>query len=89
MMFYYKSESKISKVMKDTDKRRDEVQENRELVSEEARRLRVDGKVRRNNSTRRVNRLWLWLGVLALIFILLWWLYSIGTFEALSGVTNG
>lgn len=60
-----------------------------ELPSEEAQRLRADGKVRRNNGTRRVNKLWLWLGVLILIFILLWWLYSIGTFEALTGVSNG
>ena len=45
--------------------------------------------LRHNNSTRKVNRLWLWLGVLILVFILLWWLYSIGTFEALTGVANG
>ena len=59
------------------------------LPNEEAQRLRAEGKDRRNNGTRRVNKLWLWLGVLILVFILLWWLYSIGTFEALTGVTNG
>lgn len=68
---------------------RDEVRENREVINEEAQRLRADGRERKNNGTRKVNRLWLWLGVLILIFILLWWLYSIGTFEALTGVTNG
>ena len=46
-------------------------------------------KASQNNSTRKVNKLWLWLGVLILIFILLWWLYSIGTFEAITGVDNG
>ncbi len=69
-------------------KDKDEVRDIRE-VNEEAQRLRADGKERKNNGTRKVNRLWLWFGVLILIFILLWWLYSIGTFEALTGVTNG
>ena len=69
-------------------KDKDEVRDIRE-VNEEAQRLRADGKVRKNNGTRKVNRLWLWFGVLILIFILLWWLYSIGPFEALTGVTNG
>lgn len=66
-----------------------ENEQNRELVSEEARSLKANGKKRHNESTRKVNRLWLWLGVLVLIFILLYWLWSIGTFEALTGVTNG
>lgn len=68
---------------------KDTKREVHELANEEAQRLKAEGKVRRNNNTRKTNRLWLWLGVLILIFILIWWLYSIGTFEALSGVTNG
>lgn len=71
---------------KDTN---NETRENRELMNEEAGRLRAEGRNRRNNNTRKTNRLWLWLGVLILIFILLWWLWSIGTFEDLTGVTNG
>lgn len=67
----------------------DNVHGNRELINEEAGRLRAQGRRRRDNNTRKVNRLWLWLGVLILIFILLWWLWSIGTFEDLTGVTNG
>lgn len=47
------------------------------------------GKVRKNRGTAKVNRLWLWLGVIVLIFILLYWLFSIGMFEDLSGVING
>lgn len=73
----------------DSKDTRDEIRRERDLANEEARRLRADSRVRHNNSTRKVNRLWLWLGVLILVFILLWWLYSIGTFEALTGVTNG
>ena len=51
--------------------------------------IRADGRARKNNNTRKTNKLWLWLGVIILVFILFWWLYSIGTFEALSGVANG
>lgn len=73
----------------DTKDTRNEIRKEHGLENEEAQKLRAEGKIRKNNGTRRVNRLWLWLGVLILIFILLWWLYSIGTFEALTGVTNG
>jgi hypothetical protein len=73
----------------DTKDTRNEIRKEHGLANEEAQKLRAEGKIRKNNGTRRVNRLWLWLGVLILIFILLWWLYSIGTFEALTGVTNG
>lgn len=51
--------------------------------------LLADGKNRKRNNTRKINRLWLWLGVIILIFILFWWLFSIGTFEDLIGVSNG
>ena len=42
-----------------------------------------------NGRRRKTNRLWLWLGVLTLIFILLYWLFSIGIFEDLIGYFNG
>ena len=51
--------------------------------------LRADARNKSNMRTRKTNRMWLWFGVLILIFILLWWLYSIGTFEDLIGVANG
>ena len=51
--------------------------------------LKANGKIRKNNSTRKTNRLWLWLGILILIFILIWWLFSIGTFNDLIGTANG
>ena len=37
----------------------------------------------------RSNRLWVWLGVLVLIFILLYWLFAIGTFGDLANWFNG
>ncbi len=46
----------------------------------------ADANVR---ATRKTNRLWLRLGVLTLIFILLYWLFSIGIFEDLIGYFNG
>ena len=51
--------------------------------------IKAKGKIRKNDSIRKTNRIWLWLGVLVLIFILLWWLFSIGTFDALVGTANG
>lgn len=51
--------------------------------------IKAQGKMRRNDNIRKNNRIWLWLGVLVLVFILLYWLFSIGTFEALIGTTNG
>ena len=47
------------------------------------------GKKQKNNGVAKSNRLWLWLGVLILIFILVYWLFVIGTGEDLMGVFNG
>ncbi len=55
----------------------------------EAEKMRVQAKKQEREHTHKVNKLWMWLGVLLLIFILLWWLWTIGTFEDLFGVTNG
>ena len=51
--------------------------------------LKEDEKERFDNGTRKVNRLWIWFGILILIVILLYWLFSIGMFEDITGVTNG
>ncbi len=51
--------------------------------------LPAKGREMHRNHTRKINRLWLWLGVLVLIFILLYWLFSIGIFEDLVGYFNG
>lgn len=46
---------------------------------------------RQNNDARQQNgnRLWVWLGVLVLIFILIYWLFAIGTFGDLANWFNG
>ena len=51
--------------------------------------VEANNRIRKNNSHHRTNRLWLWLGVIVLIFILFYWLFSIGLFEDLSGYING
>lgn len=51
--------------------------------------LPAQGRERKREHTRRTNRLWLWLGVIILIFILIYWLFSIGIIEDLMNVFNG
>lgn len=51
--------------------------------------LKVDGKKRENRSTRNINKLWLWLGVLVLIAILLWWVFTYVIEIDLFGGFNG
>lgn len=51
--------------------------------------LPANGKNRKRKDTGKTNRLWLWFGVIILIFILLYWLFSIGIFEDLTNVFNG
>ncbi len=50
---------------------------------------RAEQRKRKNESTRKMNKLWMWLGVAILIFILLFWIFGIGTQEAIDGVDNG
>lgn len=51
--------------------------------------LRAQGKNRKRESTRKINRLWLWLGVLILVAILLYWIFSIGLIGDATGSFNG
>ncbi len=50
--------------------------------------LRVDAKNRRRETTSKNNRLWLWLGILVLIAILLYALFSMGLFESMSSASG-
>ena len=56
---------------------------------QDAEELLAQGKNRHNNHSAKSNRLWIWLGVIVLIFILFYWLFSIGIFEDLLGYFNG
>ncbi len=48
-----------------------------------------ESRQNKNDGIQRTNRLWVWLGVLLLIFILLYWLFAIGTFGDLANWFNG
>ena len=68
------------------DKRhKQEDHDNADLI---ARSMEAEQKDRQREKTRRMNKLWIWLGVLFLVAILLWWIFSIGFFEDTTGVTN-
>lgn len=51
--------------------------------------LRANGKDKKRRDTKRVNKLWLWLGVLVLVIILLYWLFIVCGLWDLSGGANG
>lgn len=51
--------------------------------------MKAEGRNRKRESTRKINRLWIWLGVLVLIAVLLYWLFGVEMFESLAGATNG
>jgi hypothetical protein len=51
--------------------------------------LKAEGRNRKRESTRKINRLWLWLGILVLIAILLYWLFSIGIIGDMTNSFNG
>lgn len=66
-----------------------ESRERREAHNETAESLTANGRNRDRKNTVKTNRLWMWLGVLVLVFILLYWLFTIGIFDSLTGAMNG
>lgn len=70
----------------------DDLQEKKNKAFEEMRNEGKNIEKERQNKeegTQRSSRLWVWLGVLAMIFILLYWLFAIGTFGDLANWFNG
>ena len=61
-------------------------QENADLIADK---LRADGKERKRRNTPRINNWWLWFGVIILIFLLVWWLWTMGIFGDMTGSFNG
>lgn len=51
--------------------------------------LKEEGRMRKEEGKQKSSRLWIWLGILVLIFILLYWLFAIGTFGDLMNWFNG
>lgn len=73
----------------ESEERNEKREEVREAIREASDEARARHHIQRNNSVRKTNRLWLWLGVLILVIILVWWLFGIGTAEDAAGVING
>lgn len=48
-----------------------------------------EARQNKEEGTQKSSRLWVWLGVLVLIFILIYWLFAIGTFGDLANWFNG
>lgn len=73
------------------DKKEKHVRENQgyETPDQIAESLPAEGKNKKRHNSARTNRLWLWLGIIVLIFILIYWLFAVGTFEDILGVFNG
>lgn len=67
------------------------VRENRgyETPDQIAESMPAEGKNQKRHDTSKTNRLWVWLGVIVLIFILIYWLFAVGTFEDMLGYFNG
>lgn len=47
-----------------------------------ARSLEAEQKNKQREHTNRMNRLWIWLGVMFLVAILIWFIFGLGLFEA-------
>lgn len=73
------------------DSKERHIRENNEPVNADmvADSLKAHGRNHKRESTAKTNRLWLWLGVLVLIAILLYWLFSIGIIGSLTDSFNG
>ena len=50
-----------------------------------ARSLEAEQKATQREHTRKMNKLWIWLGVLILIAIIIWFIFGLGMFEAFGG----
>lgn len=70
--------------------------ENRKKIEDEAfeemrseGKLKEEGRIRKEEGSKRSSNLWIWLGVIVLIFIIVYWLFAIGTFGDLQNWFNG
>ena len=59
---------------------RDERQ-NTDNADQIAKSMLAEEKEKQRESTRRMNKLWIWLGVLFLVAILIWFMYFLGFLE--------
>lgn len=55
----------------------------------QAEEIKRQAEARKRNTIKKMNNWWLWFGVLILVAILIWWLFSMGLAEDAQGVFNG
>lgn len=67
----------------------DEMRHEGEIKKNERNRKAEESQPKTDISGSKSSRLWLWLGVIVLIFILIYWLFAIGTFGDLQDWFNG
>jgi hypothetical protein len=51
--------------------------------------IMADGRNRRRQRTERISRLWLWLGISILLFILIYWMFTVGIWSDMIAYLNG
>ena len=68
---------------KDERRKHEDYADNAEMIAGS---LKAEQKDKQREQTRRMNKLWIWLGVLFLVAILLWFIFGLGLFE--SAVTS-
>lgn len=73
----------------DTNEKKQEIENKAFQEMREEGRIKEEGRLRKEEGTNRSSRLWIWLGVLVLVFILIYWLFAIGTFGDLQNWFNG
>ncbi|MCH5222540.1 MAG: hypothetical protein J1E82_00735 [Muribaculaceae bacterium] len=56
--------------------------QNTDNADQIAKSMLAEEKDKQRETTRRMNRLWLWLAVLFLVAILIWFIFGLGLFEA-------
>lgn len=66
---------------RDDRRKQENQQDNAEMI---ARSLEAEQRDREREKTRRMNKLWIWLGVMFLVVILIWLMYFLGFLEFLS-----
>ncbi|MCM1489427.1 MAG: hypothetical protein NC095_01170 [Muribaculum sp.] len=73
----------------DTNENKQKIEDKAFEEMREEGKLREEGRIRKEEGSRNSNRLWIWLGALVLIFIIIYWLFAIGTFGDLQNWFNG
>ena len=64
---------------RDERHKHDGKQDNADLIAES---MLAEQKNKQRETTKKMNRLWIWLGVLLLVAILLWFIFGLGLFES-------